>query len=165
MVIQVRFAAWGDSMIGLGVKPNCVRRCRGISTTVCSLLILGTFFPGSSFAQDIAGRLIGRVQDSSGAVVVGAKVTAHSDDTGIDTTVTSGADGSYAFGSLHVGSYRVRVESAGFRSFESATSPIVAAKTVTVDIISPGRRAGALRISAYGHAGGHGDPNDSGLAQ
>src|SRR5882724_9701905 len=95
----------GDSMIGLGVKPNCVRRYRAISTAVCSLLILGIFFPGGSFAQDIAGRLIGRVQDSSGAVVVGAKVTAHNDDTGIDTTVTSSADGSYAFGSLHVGSY------------------------------------------------------------
>ena len=72
-------------MIGLGVKPNCVRRYRAISRAVCSLLILGICFPGDSFAQDIAGRLIGRVQDSSGAVVVGAKVTAHNDDTGIDT--------------------------------------------------------------------------------
>jgi hypothetical protein len=137
-------------MIGLGVvEHNCVRRCRAISSAICSILILGAFFPGSSFAQDIAGRLIGRVQDSSGAVVVGAKVTAHNDDTGIDTTVVTGSDGSYAFGSLHVGQYRVRAESAGFRSFESASSPIVAAKTVTLIItLSLGTTSEHVEVSA-----------------
>src|SRR5258708_27253142 len=89
-----------------------VRRYRAIRFAIYSLLFLGTSFP-SSVAQDIAGKLIGRVQDSSVAVVVGAKVTAHNDDTGIDTTVETLSDGTYAFESLHVGNYRIRVESAG----------------------------------------------------
>jgi carboxypeptidase family protein len=136
-------------MIRLGVEHKCVRRYRAVSTAICSILILGTFFPGSSFAQDIAGKLIGRVQDTSGAVVVGAKVTAHNDDTGIDTTVETASDGSYAFGSLHVGQYRVRVESAGFRSFESASSPVVAAKTVTLIItLSLGATSEHVEVSA-----------------
>ena len=82
-------------------------------------------------------------------MVVGAKVTAHNDDTGIDTTVETGSDGSYAFGSLHVGQYRVRVESAGFRSFESASSPVVAAKTVTLIVtLSPGATSEQSRSAA-----------------
>ena len=137
-------------MIRLGmVEHKCVRRYRAVRTAICSILILGIFFPGSSFAQDIAGRLIGRVQDSSGAVVVGAKVTAHNDDTGIDTTVETDSDGSYAFGSLHVGPYRVRVESAGFRTFESASSPVVAAKTVTLIVtLSPGATNERVEVSS-----------------
>jgi len=131
------------------VGRKCVRGYRIASTAICLLTILGTFFPQMSFAQDIAGKLIGRVQDSSGAVVVGAKVTAHSDDTGIDATVETASDGSYAFGSLHVGQYRVRVEAAGFRSFESASSPVVAAKTVTLIItLSPGATSEHIEVSA-----------------
>lgn len=137
-------------MIRFGVvEHQRVRRHRAVITAICSILILGTFFPGRSFAQDIAGRLIGRVEDSSGAVVVGAKVTAHNDDTGIDTTVETASDGSYAFGSLHVGQYRIRVESAGFRSFESASSTIVAAKTVTLIIaLSPGSTSERVEVNA-----------------
>lgn len=150
VAIQVKRQRGGDSMIRFGVvEHQRVRRHRAVITAICSILILGTFFPGRSFAQDIAGRLIGRVEDSSGAVVVGAKVTAHNDDTGIDTTVETASDGSYAFGSLHVGQYRIRVESAGFRSFESASSTIVAAKTVTLIIaLSPGSTSERVEVNA-----------------
>jgi hypothetical protein len=131
------------------VGRKCVRGYHIASTAICLLTILGTFFPQMSFAQDVAGKLIGRVQDSSGAVVVGAKVTAHNDDTGIDAAVETASDGSYAFGSLHVGQYRVRVEAAGFRSFESASSPVVAAKTVTLIItLSPGATSEHIEVSA-----------------
>ena len=53
-------------MIRLGtVEHKCVRRYRAVNTVICSTLVLRTFFPGN-FAEAIAGRLIGRVQDSRG---------------------------------------------------------------------------------------------------
>src|SRR5207248_10147884 len=100
------------------------------------------FCAKTSSAQDIAGRLLGRVQDSTGAVLVGAKVTAHNSDTGIETTVTTGEDGAYSFGSLHIGNYRITVESAGFKRYESNDNPIVAEKTATLIItLIPGSEA------------------------
>jgi len=84
-------------MIRLGVvEHKGTPRYRAISAPICSVLVLGIMFPGASFAQDIAGKLIGRVQDSSGAVVAGARVTASDDDTSIDTTVATDSDGTYA---------------------------------------------------------------------
>jgi len=92
-----RSGAGGGSMIRLGVvEHKGTPRYRAISAPICSVLVLGIMFPGASFAQDIAGKLIGRVQDSSGAVVAGARVTASDDDTSIDTTVATDSDVTYA---------------------------------------------------------------------
>ena len=141
----------GDSMIRLGVVGHkLIRRYRAVCTAICSLLVLGNFFfPGISFAQDIAGRLIGRVEDSTGAVVVGAKVTAHNEQTGIETTVRTGADGTYTFGSLHIGNYRISAESAGFQRYDSTDNPIVAEKTVTLIItLVPGSETQQIEVTA-----------------
>lgn len=138
-------------MIRLGVVGHkLIRRYRAVCTAICSLLVLGNFFfPGISFAQDIAGRLIGRVEDSTGAVVVGAKVTAHNEQTGIETTVRTGADGTYTFGSLHIGNYRISAESAGFQRYDSTDNPIVAEKTVTLIItLVPGSETQQIEVTA-----------------
>jgi hypothetical protein len=129
-------------------KRERTRRSYATGTAIWLILSLGTIFNASSLAQDIAGRLIGRVQDISGAVVVGAKVTAHNEDTGIDTTVLSDPDGNYAFESLPVGKYRIRVEFAGFRKFESLSSSVFAAKTSTLIVtLSPGSAAESVEVT------------------
>lgn len=131
-------------------KPKCIRY-RAVSTTMFSLSLLlfaSIVVPATSFAQDIAGRLVGRVEDSTGAVLVGAKVTARNNDTGIESTVTTATDGSYTFGSLHVGDYRISVESAGFSRYESADNPIVAEKTTTLIIkLTPGSEVQRVEVS------------------
>jgi len=108
--------------------------------------------PLTSFAQDISGKLIGRVQDTSGAVVVNAKVTVRNLDTGVETTVTTGADGSYTFGSLHVGNYRISVESPGFKKYDSSDNPIEAEKTTTLIVtLAPG--SAVEKVEVVGAAG------------
>src|SRR4051812_7479109 len=62
-----------------------------------------------------AGTLVGTVVDQAGAVVPGATVTVTSSGTNASRRLATGRDGHYAFGGLLPGTYRVRVESGGFR--------------------------------------------------
>ena len=131
-----------------GVEHKCTFQCRAMGAAIRSILVLA-ILPNISFAQDIAGKLIGRVEDSTGAVVVGARVTATNNDTGIETTVTTAADGTYIFGSLHVGTYRVSVEAPGFRRYESPDNPVVAQKTATLIVtLVPGSETQKIEVSA-----------------
>ena len=129
-------------------KNGCTRTGSGIRVPVwfiMACMIMAT----TTSAQDIAGKLIGRVQDSTGAVVVGAEVIARSVETGIDTVVTTGPDGNYTFGSLHVGNYRISVEMRGFKKYESVDNPIVAEKTATLIItLVPGSESERIEVSA-----------------
>jgi hypothetical protein len=130
-------------------KRGRVGMYEAATAVICSILILSCiFFAQTSSAQDIAGKLLGRVQDTSGAVVIGAKVTAHNSDTGIETTALTGEDGAYSFGSLHIGNYRITVESPGFKRYESKDNPIVAQKTATLIItLAPGSESQRIEVT------------------
>ena len=139
-------------MICFGMGKN-VRTRSGFRTSkglVLAVSVLGCLiFATNVFAQDIAGALIGRVQDSAGALVVGAKITAYNTETGVETIVTTAADGTYTFGSLHVGNYRITVESKGFKKYESLDNPIVAEKTATLIVtLMPGSETQRIEVSA-----------------
>src|SRR6266404_2443847 len=60
------------------------------------------------------GRLEGTVTDSSGAAVPDANVTVRNQNTGISTTLHSGAEGDFAFLYLDPGTYEVFIQKAGF---------------------------------------------------
>ena len=64
-------------------------------------------------AQD-AGTIFGTVNDASGAVVVGAKVTLLHIDTNVSQDTLSDAAGEYIFTPLRIGNYTLRVGMAGF---------------------------------------------------
>ena len=69
----------------------------------------------AAFAQSERGTIQGSVKDSSGAVVVGARVTVTNADTNSAVNFTSGGTGDFAIPSLQAGTYSVRVEKEGFR--------------------------------------------------
>ncbi len=60
------------------------------------------------------GSITGSVNDSAGAVIVGAKVTAQNIATGVSRTVPSNKDGIYSFPTFEPGAYRITVEAPGF---------------------------------------------------
>jgi Carboxypeptidase regulatory-like domain len=64
------------------------------------------------------GSISGSVKDSSGAVIVGATVTAHAVETGIVQTVTTDEQGYYVFPIVPLGHYVVQVRQTGFKLFE-----------------------------------------------
>ncbi len=65
--------------------------------------------------QSIAvASISGRVTDSSGSVIPGARVTAHQLETNVTTAATTDGEGRFRFPYLRVGQYEVVVEQSGF---------------------------------------------------
>ena len=78
-------------------------------------LIALAFFASAAFAQTRASRLEGTVQDQSGAVVPGAKVTAINAKTQSRGDATTGPQGEFTIPTLQPGTYTISVEASGFR--------------------------------------------------
>lgn len=68
------------------------------------------------FAQGTGGRIIGRVADSSGAVLAGVKVTATNEATGISRETATNGSGDYGFPEVPVGTYTLSFDLQGFKT-------------------------------------------------
>lgn len=89
---------------------------------VCVFMYFGAV---SLHAQAVnAGDIRGTVTDSTGAVVPGVSVIVTNLATGVVKTVTTNKGGLYDTSSIVVGSYSVKFEKTGFRSFERASVSI-----------------------------------------
>src|SRR5262249_15001962 len=72
------------------------------------------FLSNLAHAQYENGSVVGTIHDSSGAAVVGAKVTVTNTATAIENTVLSNSSGDYEVPSLRAGSYRISAAASGF---------------------------------------------------
>ena len=82
-----------------------------------SVLLISVFLAASLVqAQTTSAILNGLVQDSSGAVIVGAAVKVINDETNIVASTISNIAGVYSFPVLQPGHYHVQVSAAGFRT-------------------------------------------------
>src|SRR5262249_32137569 len=77
------------------------------------LLLLGS----TNVWSQATAQITGTVQDSSGAVLPGAEVTAVQTDTGVSRTSVTNETGSYVLPNLATGPYRLEISLPGFRSF------------------------------------------------
>src|SRR5690348_7351941 len=90
---------------------NCFREVNRVSIQTRNLSrsgvvgLLTALFAISVWAADVTGRIRGTVTDPSGAVVVGANVTATNAQTGVAYHATSNSTGGYEFLQLPVGTY------------------------------------------------------------
>ncbi|HWZ83886.1 MAG TPA: carboxypeptidase regulatory-like domain-containing protein [Terriglobales bacterium] len=66
-------------------------------------------------AQSTGGRILGRIADSSGAVLANVKVTLTHESTGTSSTTTTNENGDYSFPQVSVGVYRMEFDLAGFK--------------------------------------------------
>lgn len=86
----------------------------GITTAIilCASVLLGG---NIAWGQGIiTGNLAGTVQDATGAVLPGAKITATKPDTNAVFTATSSANGNFSLNDLPVGVYNIKIEDQGF---------------------------------------------------
>jgi hypothetical protein len=81
----------------------------------------------------ITGSISGVVTDSSGAVVIGATVTATETQTDIRSEITTDSKGFYNFPALPIGTYDVEVKADGFKLFQQKGLVVDANSALRVD--------------------------------
>jgi Carboxypeptidase regulatory-like domain/TonB dependent receptor len=83
----------------------------------CCVLFLSMALAGavqSAWSQEVTASITGTVVDPSGAAVVGARVTATSQERGLTYTGVTNDSGLYRIAQLPVGTYGLKVEKSGF---------------------------------------------------
>lgn len=94
-------------------------------------ILLGT---GSAAAQEITANIIGTVTDTTGASVVGARVTVTATARNqVVRSLDTNAEGLYAATLLPVGEYSVSVEAKGFRKATQSSIELTANQKFTAD--------------------------------
>jgi hypothetical protein len=107
---------------------------RNLVSRWCFLALL--FVPlatTSAVAQTFTGGLRGSVRDANG-VVPGVTVTLSNDATGATRDAVSNEQGQYNFAAVPPGSYSVKAEITGFKTYENKNIRIAAQQFVTLDI-------------------------------
>ena len=127
-----------------------VRSLRLIPCSTLLLALLLVFLAASPLpAQVESGKVLGEVQDSTGAMVKGAKVTVINVDTGVTHEVTTGAGGEYVVTELRPGSYTVSVEMEGFKKAVQPAFKLDVNQVVRVDVtLVPGMVTEHVEVSA-----------------
>jgi Carboxypeptidase regulatory-like domain/TonB-dependent Receptor Plug Domain/TonB dependent receptor len=99
------------------------------------LFIAIAFLFGSALchAQTITGDIGGTVTDPSGAVVVGAKVTARNTSTNVSSSTVTNKDGIYSIRFLQIGQYIVSVTAKGFSTLSTAPFGLEVSQVAKVD--------------------------------
>jgi hypothetical protein len=93
-------------------KPSWMSCSRAVVSSVLSLFLLGST---GAFAQSTGGRILGRVSDSSGAVLAGVKVTATNEATGASRDTLTSESGDYVLVSVQPATYTIAYELTGFK--------------------------------------------------
>lgn len=104
---------------------------RGASACVSALVLLLSVVP--LLAQSDRGTITGTVTDPSGAVIVGANITATNKSTGVSTRVATTTAGTFTIPSLQVGPYEISVEHSGFKKFVRSGIVLEVGQTIRVE--------------------------------
>jgi len=82
---------------------------------LCPLVVVCLLFPTMLAAQGATGRILGRVEDPSGAVLSGVKVTLTNQATGVSREAQTNDSGDYSFVNVVPGTYQATFELKGFK--------------------------------------------------
>src|SRR5713101_1184071 len=85
------------------------------SVLSCILIATVLLLSLPAFGQSTGGRIIGRVSDSTGAVITGANVTLVNEGTGVSRQTKTDQSGDYTFDEVAPGNYRVEYTLQGFK--------------------------------------------------
>ncbi len=108
-------------------------------TTSRKIIGLILFWAVSSLplcAQTTSGSIAGSVQDSQGAAIPGAKVTATSVEKTTSVTATTDNTGRFVFAQLLPGHYTITVEGSGFKKFERQDVILNANDSLVVGVLT-----------------------------
>ena len=96
-------------------------------------LILAALSLSNVYAQTVTGSITGQVSDPSGAMIVGARVTAENVATAVKVSAQTNASGVYTIRFLPIGTYKMRVEASGFAPQDIAPFSLEIDQTAKID--------------------------------
>ena len=105
-----------------------------IVSKACSYATVFFLAAAASFAQEVRATLLGNVTDPTGLAVVGAHVTAVNTETTVEAATETNTGGYYVIPGLNPGTYRLRVTTTGFKTFERGPFPLRVNEQVRVDV-------------------------------
>ncbi len=98
-----------------------------------STAFLVLLFQAALVAQT-SSTITGTVNDKTGAVVSGARITARHIETGLTRSTLSGSEGRYVLAAMPVGAYEIRAEFTGFRPLVRKGVHLTVGETAVVDL-------------------------------
>jgi hypothetical protein len=121
-----------------------VRQILALAVLACLLAALGY-----AQSQDARGNIVGRVTDSTGAVVPGAEVRARSVATGVSVVSKANENGNYVLPYLMPGFYEITCEFTGFRKFIRGNVQVRVNENVELNIeMTVGDVAESINVTA-----------------
>ncbi len=125
--------------------PPALRRAVFCCALMTSLLLF--FLPAS--AQSTGGRLIGRVADSTGAVVSGVNVTLVNEATGVSRESKTNDSGDYSFVEVAPGNYRVEYVLQGFKKDVRHDVTLLVNQVLTLNVtMQPGGAQEVVEVTS-----------------
>jgi hypothetical protein len=113
---------------------------------ICFGIVLGL---APLAAQETTGSVTGTVKDPTGAVIVGAAVTATNAQTGGEFRTATDEAGNYLFPLLRSGTYRIVVESKGFQRVQQTGVIVNTSERARIDVtLSVGQVTDTVNVTA-----------------
>lgn len=132
---------------------QAVQRRRSVWTPVAMSMMLLACCEGAWGQAQNAGTIYGNVTDPTGAVVVGATITAADTEKGIKRVVQSTKTGEYNLPSLPIGTYVLTVEAQGFQTFVADGVTVDADKAIKIVAkLTVGNKNEVVQVDAEGTA-------------
>jgi hypothetical protein len=118
-------------------------------STKGSLAVLTLLYSGAALAQEFRGAVLGRITDTSGAIVPGAAVRVRNTDTNTSAATKSNDSGNYQVPFLLPGNYAIQVEHEGFKKLERLGVHVSTSEQVTLDLtLEVGATTESVTVSA-----------------
>jgi hypothetical protein len=112
-------------------------------------LLTVTLAPPAAMAQTSKGTLTGTVRDSTGAIIIDAKVTATNVETSAVRETTTSSLGAFRFDAIAPGQYSLRVEAASFERFVATNVTVTPSQLVSYDpVLKLGRVDQTVSVTA-----------------
>jgi hypothetical protein len=132
------------------VQPKVMPVCVTVASLarVLAVICVALLFSAAAHAQGNTGRILGVVTDQSGGNVGGATVTITDVARGISQTLTTDSDGAYVALNVQPGTYIVRAEYKGFKTFERKNILVEVGKDVRIDpVLQTGSTSETITIT------------------
>src|SRR5690349_5272965 len=99
-----------------------------------ALVVIPLVLCPSAWTQESRAAIVGRVMDTTGAVIAGAAIIATNQSTNVAAPARANEQGNYQILFLNPGVYRVSVAAPGFKTFERGDIQLRLSDRVNLDI-------------------------------